>query len=306
MRMSYQSIISLCLIFLMASTSMTFAQTENVSKITNSDVLNTIKDAGDIEYNITEVTDEAIVPVDSEIVGTDEDAIRTSIEEEVRALYANDPEFIMHMDYDPESAEAMIQRIINNLYEFRYGVDTDSISPDENYAWVVAPLIQQKIYYYCGPCNALQAIAAWGGYVSGSTNDAKQDTLAVSMGTVSGGTDVYMVAGVMNDYLSSYYYAYAVGSSMSDLSFKLSVLNSLAVDRAPILHARTVALPYYNGVDSRHYICVSGIDLDTGLIRLVDTNDDDRYFGIRSIARSYAFAAIHNYPDRYLISAYIL
>src|SRR5665648_1129029 len=87
MRMSYQSIISLCLIFLMASTSMTFAQTENVSKITNSDVLNTIKDAGDIEYNITEVTDEAIVPVDSEIVGTDEDAIRTSIEEEVRALY---------------------------------------------------------------------------------------------------------------------------------------------------------------------------------------------------------------------------
>ena len=77
------------------------------------------------------------------------------------------------------------------------------------------------------------------------------------------------------------------------------------MDRASILHARTIALPYYGGHDSGHYICVSGIDLDTGLIRLVDCNDNDDYFGIWSIDRSYAFNAIHNYPGRYLISAYI-
>jgi hypothetical protein len=170
------------------------------------------------------------------------------------------------------------------------------------YAWVVAPNVDQGEYYYCGPASALQAIAGWCGYVEGSDNKEKLKTLATEMGTTKAGTGYISVATVLNQYtLSNYYYGYKGGSNMDVDEFLNICYNSLYNDRAPILHCYTGRLTYYNGHNTGHFITVSGADLPTGNVRLVDPNHDTEYFGVRTISAAEAFSSI-DYSDRHLIS----
>lgn len=234
----------------------------------------------------------------------DESVMEEAIYEREIEAYRTDPEFQKHYAEDPDDALKMIESNTENQMDFiknyeQYMMDAGN----EDGAWVDPILIMQKNSYYCGPCSALQAIAISGGYVAGSTNNAKQDTLASAMGTNSDGTLVYNVTSVLNSYVSGY--SYKRGSQLGDFNFKYTVLNSLINGKAPILHARTGSLDYYNGHDTGHYICVTAINNIDNLIRLSDCNNNPDYYGTRSVPRSQAYEAISQ-ADRYLISTSML
>ena len=229
------------------------------------------------------------------------DTLRNALLERERASYEGDKEFARHYAEDPDSAMAMIQRNVEN--QLTLIQEETGIAPqtgNSTNAWIDPILIMQKNSYYCGPCSALQAITAYGGYVAGSTNDAKQDTLANAMQTNSSiGTYVYKVSNVLNTYVSGY--SYKRGSDMSDYAFRQTVLKSLVNNKAPILHARTQYLTYYNNHSTGHYICVTAINNITDKIRLSDCNRNSAYYGTRSIPTSEAKASI-SASERYLIS----
>lgn len=231
----------------------------------------------------------------------EQDALRGALLEREWASYDGDVEFARHYAEDPVSARVMIQRNVEN--QLNLIQDATTIQPNSGNstnAWVDPILIKQKNSYYCGPCSALQEITAYGGSVAGSTNDAKQDTLANAMQTNSSvGTYVYKVSNVLNTYVSGY--SYKRGSEMSDYSFRQTVLKSLVNNKAPILHARTQYLSYYNNHSTGHYICVTAINNNTDKIRLSDCNRDSRYYGTRSIPTSEAKASV-SASERYLIS----
>ena len=229
------------------------------------------------------------------------DTLRDALLERELLSYQDDKEFIKHYAEDPTSAMEMIQRNVDNqlaLIKEETGVRPKT--GNSTNAWIDPVLIKQKNGYYCGPCSALQAIASYGGYVAGSTNNAKQDTLAKAMGTNSSiGTYVYKVSNVLNTYISGY--SYKRGSTMSKYAFRQTVLKSLVNNKAPILHARTQYLSYYNGHASGHYICVTAINNITDKIRLSDCNWNAAYYGTRSIPTSEAKESI-SASERYLIS----
>lgn len=229
--------------------------------------------------------------------------LKEAIEQEIRTEYADDPEYQKYLEeFDGTAVEIMILTSVKNKLDkiagntLRGGTST--------YAWVVAPNVNQELYYYCGPASALQAIAGWGGYVEGSTNRQKMDTLADEMGTTTEGTSYISVASVLNQYASNYPYGYQRGSDMTVDEFLNTCYNSLYDDYAPILNCYTGDLLYYGGHDTGHFITVSGADLSTEKVRLVDPNYRPQYFGIRTISAAEAFDSI-NYSDRRLISSNI-
>ncbi len=228
------------------------------------------------------------------------EAFRDALLEREWSLYENDEEFARHYEEDPESAKEMIERNVDNQLQYIKEETEGNRQGNATNAWVTPLLVQQKNGDYCGPCSALQAIGIYGGYVAGTTNNAKQDTLAAAMGTNSSGTIVYNLTTVLNTYIPGY--SYKLGSNMTTASFKQVILNSLVNEKAPILHARTQYLTYYNGHASGHYICVTAFNNITSKIRLSDCNNDDDYYGTRSNPTSEAKAAV-SASNRYLISA---
>ena len=227
--------------------------------------------------------------------------LRDALFEREWASYQDDKEFAKHYAEDPASATAMIHRNVENqLALIQKDTAARPNSGNSTNAWVNPVLIKQKNGYYCGPCSALQAITAYGGHVAGSSNNAKQDTLAAAMQTSSSaGTYVYKVRNVLNTYVSGY--SYKRGSELSNNTFRQTILRSLVNNKAPILHARTQCLGYYNNHSTGHYICVTAINNITDKIRLSDCNWDPAYYGTRSIPTSEAKAAV-SANERYLIS----
>lgn len=235
----------------------------------------------------------------------DVNTLRDALIDRELSSYQDDKEFSKHYAENPTSAMEMIQGIVDNqlaLIHEETGV-IPKVGNSTN-AWIDPVLIKQKNNYYCGPCSALQAITAYGGYVAGNTNNEKQDTLANAMGTSSTvGTLVYKVRNVLNTYISGY--SYKRGSAMSNYTFRQTVLNSLVNNKAPILHARTQYLNYYGGHASGHYICVTAINNITNKIRLSDCNRNPAYYGTRSIPTSEAKASV-SAAERYLISTSLI
>ena len=93
---------------------------------------------------------------------------------------------------------------------------------------------------------------------------------------------------------------------MTDLAFKWTLFNSLMYDVSPILHAMTGELPYYNGHDTGHYICVQRVDFNrSDPVRLRDCNYDDDIFGSHYVELADAKAAVSR-SGRYLLSAMML
>ena len=234
-----------------------------------------------------------------------EDSLRETLYEKEIQSYMHDTEFQKAYEENPQLALKMIEQNVENQLDFIKTYQAYSVnSGNENGAWVDPILIMQKNSYFCGPCSALQAIAIYGGSVSGASNNAKQDTLAAAMGTDATGTYVYKVTNTLNKYVPGY--SYKLGGELTDFSFKYTVLNSLINEKAPILHARTKYLEYYNGHNTGHYICVTAINNVDNLIRLSDCNNNSKYYGTRSIPRVQAFNSITKEPERYLISSSML
>ena len=98
-----------------------------------------------------------------------------------------------------------------------------------------------------------------------------------------------------------YKYSYYLGSTLTDLTFRSYLYNSLAYGRVPLLHAKTGALSYYNGHNTGHYIAVSKIDHSTMQVRLNDPNNNSSYYGTHYVSLSEALSCIHDYSSRYLI-----
>lgn len=72
-------------------------------------------------------------------------------------------------------------------------------------------------------------------------------------------------------------------------------------DKAPIIHAKTMYLPYYNGHDSGHYIALSEVDMLNSKIKLVDCNRNNSYYGIHQESVQSVYDAVHEQAGRYLI-----
>lgn len=76
---------------------------------------------------------------------------------------------------------------------------------------------------------------------------------------------------------------------------------SLFYNTAPIIHARTAYLPYYNGHASGHYIAISEVDKANATIRLKDCNNNSAYYGQHIVSVNDAYKAINEESSRYLI-----
>ncbi len=126
------------------------------------------------------------------------------------------------------------------------------------------------------------------GQISGSTNKEKQATIWQNVKTEDGGSAyVYKIVNYLNKFVSSDQYSYKDGAAFSDkIDFYKSLEHSVDSSRAPILHARTEYLSYYNGKSSRHYIAIDGYQLDISYgtttrdsVFLSDCNWTDAYRG---------------------------
>ncbi|MFA5531038.1 MAG: hypothetical protein WDA11_10280 [Thiohalomonadaceae bacterium] len=233
----------------------------------------------------------------------DKDLLREALLIQEWESYSNDPEFQRLLNEDPEDANRMIEENVNNQIEFFFQVTPKSWI-GETEAWSAAPLIQQYSENSCGPCSALQAILGWGGSVAGSDNVAKQITIENVVPSPANAYDLRMH--MNDDYSPPEYISAKKGSEMTDLAFKWTLFNSLMYDVSPILHAMTGQLSYYNGHNSRHYICVQRVDFDSSNpVRLRDCNWRSEYFGSHYVTLADAKAAVSQ-PDRYLLAAKML
>lgn len=227
-------------------------------------------------------------------------ALSTYSEDNLRESYWNSEEFQMHYAQDPEGAIANL----NHASAFNLG---DSLSSayvtNDEVASVEAELVQQLNSYSCGPASAYMAIDGWGetGSIYGSSTEEKLRELASEMGTDRSGTYVYRVTNGLNLYTTDYDYSYYLGQTMTEQEFRIYTFNSLSYGRAPLLHARTALLSYYNGHNSGHYITVTEFDYGTEQVRLHDPNYNDAYYGIHYVPYTEAYDSINVESNRYYI-----
>ncbi|SHJ89544.1 cysteine peptidase family C39 domain-containing protein [Paramaledivibacter caminithermalis] len=228
--------------------------------------------------------------------------LRGKIEKKVRKEYEKDPEFQMEVrDLGEEVGEKMINQIIES--RLKKALNSNVRGGNGSIFYVSVPLIKQNNYYYCGPANTLQAIYGLGkeDNVSGSSDSDKQYTLGANMGTKPGiGTYVYKVKNELNKY-AEYDYIYEKGSNMTESEFRDNITYSLMYNYAPILHAKTEYLSYYNGYSTGHYITVNFINLDSQMVNLQDTNNKTEYYGSHEVPLSEAYNSISEPSNRYLI-----
>lgn len=236
----------------------------------------------------------------------------SSVKRDLILRHQNDNEFKVALEQDPVNTMRVIDNLVaNRLYREIVLESLDDVtlySSNGVSAWVVADLVMQKNNYFCGPASALMAIDGMGKYVSGNTAYEKQETLARSFAhypTSGEGSYVYDVRNCLNRYLKpgSAYYSYhdVPGNSITESQFTKACYESLDAGMAPLLHARTQYLPYYYGHSTGHYITVTGIDKNSGMVRLNDPNRNSSYHGVHRVTISAAHQSIKP-SRRYLIS----
>ena len=220
----------------------------------------------------------------------------------IRDAYSNSEQFQAHLRDDPAGAMQTLNHVIDRL--LTPSASPMQTTPEDDYAWVDTVLVKQLNSISCGPACGYMAIYGAGeaSSIPGSSTTAKLQNLASEMGTASGvGTYVYRVANTLNDYISTYQYDYFSGDVLSESNFRLYAYNSLAHDRAPILHARTEYLSYYNGHATGHYITVADFDYDTMTMELYDPNNNSRYYGIHTVDWQEAYDCFTIPSGRYVI-----
>ena len=222
-------------------------------------------------------------------------------EAEFRAAYWASSEFQAHYANDPVGAIASLDKAVEDY--FSSFVSTHS-STDDEIASVSTTLVQQLNSYTCGPASSYMAIDGWDGTesIAGTTTSAKLKNLATQMGSTPGdGTLVYRLTKGLNTYTDKYDYTYYLGSTLDEFLFRVYTFNSLSFNRAPILHAQTAAISYYNGHSSGHYIAVTEFDYNTMEVRLHDPNNNSAYYGVHQVPYEEAYSSIADYSDRYYI-----
>lgn len=228
-------------------------------------------------------------------------------EAELRNVYWSSSEFQAHYADDPADALATLDSIVDAYFaspQAETYTPSSVATVDSDVASVDVTLVKQINSYSCGPASAYMAIDGWGGTgdITGSNTTAKLKTLASEMGTNSSdGTYVYKLRNGLNNYVSRYEYQYMEGSTISELNFRVYTYNSLTYNRAPILHAKTAALSYYNGHNTGHYITVTEFDYGPMEVRLHDPNNNSTYYGVHYVPYEEALSSIADYSGRYYI-----
>ncbi|MDD4550450.1 MAG: hypothetical protein PHT79_11915 [Syntrophomonadaceae bacterium] len=228
---------------------------------------------------------------------------RDVLEKEIWNEYNKLDEFQKHYAESPKDAEAMIESIVDSKLQIYRNNSITPRSGQGDIALIYFPEFKQKNSYYCGPASALTAIYGMGKErsISGSTYNAKQDTLADNMGTSSGsGTYVYKMRNELNNY-SSEQYNYYYAPTKNDMWWIIT--GSLLSDNAPILHANTREFSYYGDYNVEHYLTIvfhnSAMDDDElGGMAVMDNHYNDDYYGTHDISLDEAYESIRG---RYLI-----
>lgn len=236
-----------------------------------------------------------------------EDEISTIMEEK-RNFYLNDQEFYLEANERGVSFEELLRLNAISTYQNRI----DMMNHDEtsvcdlgnngNNVYTNIPLIMQTTTYNCGPTSGLQVLYGMGcqSLISGQTDADKIQQLMLDCDTDSSGTYVYKLKNGLNKYASRAY-EYILGTSMTESQFQGKVETSLLYNTAPIIHARTAYLPYYNGHASGHYIAISEVDKANATIILKDCNNNSAYYGQHVVSVNDAYKAINEESSRYLI-----
>lgn len=242
--------------------------------------------------------------------GTDEfEMTILDIMEEQRTSYSEDTEFYREAEAKGVSFDELLRQKAISTYYTREKLGTSAIVPygignNGLCLYTNVPLIQQTKTFNCGPTAALQVLYSMGcqNQVTGQTNEDKISQLEKDCGTnKEDGTIVWKLTNTLNQYTTRADYRYILGSGMTMEDFQKKVETSLFYDVAPILHAKTQYLDYYNGHESGHYIAVCEVDNATGKIRVQDCNCNNKYYGQHTVPIEKAFRSINVESWRYLI-----
>lgn len=227
-----------------------------------------------------------------------------SIMDERRPLYNGDPLFSITaaergLTFD-ELLREKAERILENREAVKKLEVTRGVGNNGNNLSANIPLIQQPTYYTCGPTSALQVICGFAkqNSVTGSTYLEKIDTLSLEAGTTNQ-TYVGNLVTALNLHTPTYgSYEAIYANNLTQAQFQSKVETSLAYDLAPILHAQTSVLPYYNSHSSGHYIAVSELNKINGTMTVKDCNYNNAYYGVHTENISAFYACL---SGRYLI-----
>lgn len=233
----------------------------------------------------------------------------SAIMEEKRAFYLQDPEFYREAYANGLSFEELLRQKVDSAYRTRMNLGMQSeislhdVGNNGQNLSTNVPLIQQTEEYNCGPTSALQVLygMACQDLVKGQTDKEKIDILMCESGTDKKGTYVYRLTNTLNNYTTRADYEYILGTSMTEAQFQGKVETSLFYNIAPIIHARTEYLSYYNQHQSGHYIAIREVDRTNKTIRLMDCNYNVEYFGNHVVPVNEVFQSISAVSSRYLI-----
>lgn len=238
-----------------------------------------------------------------------------AIIEERKEEYLNSPEHMAEAAAKGISIEELLYQDALAAYPMRVRVNKDAEANDgislldvgnngQNLSANVK-LIQQTTTFNCGPTAILQVLygMAKQGSVSGETDADKINTLMKDCNAESSGAYVYQIRNCLNKYSTNAEYQYTAGTKMTQAEFQSKLETSLCYNIAPILHARTEYLPYYNGKEGGHYIAVREVDKANSAVRLSDCNWRSEYYGVHLVSVEEAYDSITKYTkeDRYLI-----
>ena len=236
-----------------------------------------------------------------------ENEIRTIMEEK-RHFYLEDPEVYREASDKGLAFEELLREKAISTYENRIsagiggGISTRDLGNNGNNLSTNIPLIQQTTSKNCGPTSAFQVLYGMNcqNLVSGTTDAEKIEQLMDDCDTDSTGTMVYKLTAGLNMYAARDY-EYILGTNMTEAEFQGKVETSLYYNTAPIIHARTEYLPYYNGHASGHYIAICEVDKANKKIRVKDCNNNNAYYGVHQESISDVYKTISEVSSRYLI-----
>ena len=239
----------------------------------------------------------------------DFELIISDIMEEQRTSYSDDSEFYREAEGKGLSFDELLRQKAVSAYYTREELGISAIVPYDIgnnglCLYTNVPLIQQTKTYNCGPTAVLQVLYGMGcqNQVAGQTNEEKISQLEKDCCTnKEDGTIVWKLTNTLNKYTTRADYRYILGSGMTMEDFQKKVETSLFYNVAPILHARTQYLDYYNGHKSGHYIAVCEVDNSTKKIRVQDCNCNNNYYGQHTVPIEEAFRSINVESSRYLI-----
>ena len=162
------------------------------------------------------------------------------------------------------------------------------------------PTHRQQTGYWCGPASILAMIDDFGrlGNVSGSTEQAKQQTIATQSGTTTQGSYTPSLQQTLNSYVRDVrtYQVGTVDSYSGDYNYFWNICYDRIISAGtPIcVLVKTSYLPYYGGTAYYHYVVVDGmtvwrndfngqIERSISTVRIVDPHYSDSYFGYHTV-----------------------